>query len=188
MQGAEINKVSWLSIFLACSKGVFRLGGGGRRWAVFVIHKLCWQILDIICRIVSITSSADCRGQIEIICLALLGWWWVAMGSGEKDDVRDKAGAASLGHDIGSCRHLCRREVQRSMRDKQVVCLSDWQCWQRPDSCCSLCTPNKRMQINILPRDFLVDLFMLCVDHNIQKSTKTGGKSEKKWHQSTWVS
>lgn len=37
------------------------LGGGreatGGRWAVFVIHKLCWQILDIIWRIVSITSS-----------------------------------------------------------------------------------------------------------------------------------
>ncbi|KAK1900270.1 Sulfite reductase [NADPH] hemoprotein beta-component, partial [Dissostichus eleginoides] len=31
MQGEEINKVSWLSIFLACSRGVFRLRGGGRR-------------------------------------------------------------------------------------------------------------------------------------------------------------
>lgn len=30
MQGEEINKVSWLSIFLACSRGVFRFGGGGR--------------------------------------------------------------------------------------------------------------------------------------------------------------
>ncbi|CAB1451633.1 unnamed protein product [Pleuronectes platessa] len=29
MQGEEINKVSWLSIFLACSGGVFRLRGGG---------------------------------------------------------------------------------------------------------------------------------------------------------------
>lgn len=30
MQGEEINKVSWLSIFLACRGGVFRLGEGGR--------------------------------------------------------------------------------------------------------------------------------------------------------------
>lgn len=47
MQGTKINKVSWLSIFLACCKGVFlRLGGKGeggveRGGLVFVIHKLC---------------------------------------------------------------------------------------------------------------------------------------------------
>lgn len=36
------------------------------------------------------------------------------------------------------------------------------------------------MQISIFPIDFHVDLFMLCVDHNIPKFTKKKGEKLKK--------
>lgn len=138
----EINKLSRLSIFLACSGRVFlffflflKLGGSERRWAVFVIHKLCWQILDIIWRIVSITSSQDRRGQIEIVCGALLGFW-VGEVLGREWRTWQKPVLPTRAVTLAAEGVCAADGVQRSLPDKRGQCiLGDSLRWRRPYSC-----------------------------------------------------